>query len=383
MDRSGFGLCQSAIRVRFGAGLSSPSKGERAEVWKLSEAKMLKLRITETTSLAVLFLRLGSEAKMLKRRITEQRRMFPAITLAVCCIHFCAQLSYGQSEKISPRADITTAPRIEKLIDEGRLSEAREKLRTRLAQEGEHPRLLLFEAMILYREQQYAQSLRKLERSLHLYDSDPDVYKLIGLNLVSVGREDLAGRYFEKATQLAPRDFMARYYLALYQITSKQFAQAEASSQAVIQLNPKYVDAYLALGVAQEQLGKETEALQTYQKAIEIAEQQSLKTEAPAMYLARLLISLQRYEQSLPPLQKVVAINPKSVEALTLLGRALSRLERYEEAIPSLQAAARLAPQDKAPHYLLMGIYQKLGNTSDAQREMQIFRALEANEKKQ
>jgi Flp pilus assembly protein TadD len=92
---------------------------------------------------------------------------------------------------------------------------------------------------------------------------------------------------------------------------------------------------------------------------------------------------LQRYEQSLPPLQKAVASNPKSAEALTLMGLVLSRLGRCDEAIPSLQEAARLAPQDKAPHYLLMGIYQKLGNTSEAQREMQIFRALEANEKKQ
>ncbi len=272
---------------------------------------------------------------------------------------------------------------VEKLIDLGRLQEAREKLREQSAKQGEHPRILLFEAMILYKEKQCVESIRKLERSLSLYDADPDVYKLIGLNLVSLGKEDLAGRYFETAGELAPRDFMARYYLALYQLTSKEFKRAEASSQAVIKLNPKYVDAYLVLGVAQEQLGQEAAALQTYQQAIKVAEQQPRKTEMPALYLARLLISLQRYEQSLPPLQKVVAINQKSAEALTFIGLVLSRLERYEEAIPSLQEAARLAPQDKSPHYLLMGVYQKLGNTSEAQREMQIFRALEANEKKQ
>jgi len=296
---------------------------------------------------------------MTKTEITKQKKLLPAIVLAMCCTHlYAASLNSGSQE-------------------------AQEKLREQSAKQGEHPRALLFEAMTLYKEKQYVESIRKLERSLALNDRDPDVYKLIGLNLVSLGKEDLAGRYFETAVELAPRDFMARYYLALYQLTGKQIKRAEASSQAVIEINPNYVDAYLVLGVAQEQLGQEAEAIQTYQQAIKIAEQQPGKTEMPALYLARFLISLQRYEQSLPPLQKVVAINPKSAEALTLRGLVLSRLERYEEALPSLQEAAGLAPQDKSPHYILMGIYQKQGNTSQAQREMQIFRALEANEKKQ
>ena len=98
--------------------------------------------------------------------------------------------------------------------------------------------------MILHKEKQYLASIRKLERVLSLNDGDPDVYKLIGLNLVSMGKEDLAERYFVRAVELAPRDFMARYYLGLYQLTSKQFARAEAGFQEVIKLNPKYVEGY-------------------------------------------------------------------------------------------------------------------------------------------
>ena len=275
----------------------------------------------------------------------------------------------------------TTEITVEKLIDRGRLQEARAKLREQIVKAGERPRLLLFEAMILHKEKQYLASIRKLERVLSLNDGDPDVYKLIGLNLVSMGKEDLAERYFVRAVELAPRDFMARYYLGLYQLTSKQFARAEAGFQEVIKLNPKYVEGYQLLGVAQEQLGKEGEALQTYRQAIEIAEQQALKTETPFLYLARLLISLQQFEQSLPPLKRAVNINPKSPEALTLLGRSLSQLKQHEAALELLLEAVKLSPQDKSPHYLLMGIYQKLGKADEAQREMQIFRALEAKKK--
>jgi tetratricopeptide (TPR) repeat protein len=272
-------------------------------------------------------------------------------------------------------------PTIERLIDQGRLPEARAKLRERFAKEGERPRLLLFEAMILYREHQYLDSLRKLERSLSLHDGDADVYKLIGLNLVSVGKADLAAQYFEKAVELAPGDFMARYYVGLYQLTSKQYAQAETTARATLKLNPKYVDAWLLLGVAQEQLGQEEAAIETYRQSIEMTEQQPLKSELPFLYLARLLVSLQRFAPSLPPLKRAVLINPQSSEAFALLGRVLGRLGQYEEARRALEEAIRLAPQEKTAHFLLMGIYQKLGKADEARREMQIFRALEEKEK--
>jgi tetratricopeptide (TPR) repeat protein len=319
--------------------------------------------------------------KMTTPKFAPSNQRMLVLVLMLCGLWAGARAGYAQTGEVTRGA--ATEPTLARLIDLGRLGEAREKLREQMAKDGTQPRLLLFEAMILYREQQYVESLRTLEQSLRLYDGDADVYKLAGLNLVAVGKEDVAAEYFARAIALAPQDFMARYYLGLHYLTSKQLAQAAASAQAVIQLNPKYVDAYLVLGVAQEQLGQEAAAIQTYQQAIEITEQQPLKTEKPSLYLARLLLSLQRYEQSLPPLQKAVALNPQSAEAQTLLGRVLSNLKRYDEAIQALQEAARLAPQDKSPHYLLMGIYQKLGNTSAAQREMQLFRALEANEKKQ
>ena len=190
---------------------------------------------------------------MSKLGLSEIKRLLPTIVLAVCCPYLCAASLDSQTDEVSlkSRAESrrnTTEITVEKLIDLGRLQEAREKLREQIVKEGERPRLLLFEAMILHKEKQYLASIRKLERVLSLNDGDPDVYKLIGLNLVSMGKEDLAERYFVRAVELAPRDFMARYYLGLYQLTSKQFARAEAGFQEVIKLNPKYVEGYQLLG---------------------------------------------------------------------------------------------------------------------------------------
>jgi len=271
----------------------------------------------------------------------------------------------------------STALTLERLIDLGQLDDARAKLREQFAKQGERPRLLFLEAMILYREKQYLQSVQRLERSLALSDRDPDVYKLAGLNLVSVGRRDLAGPYFEAAVELAPRDFMARYYLGLHELSDRRYDRAEAILRDVITLKPDYVDAHILLGVTEEQRGKEEEAIRTYHHAIELGEQQGLKRDAPFLYLARLLISLHRHEQSLPPLRRAVEMDAESSEARTLLGQALTHLGRYDEALPVLMDAATLAPQDKTAHFLLMTVYKRLGKKDEAAHHMQLFLTLE------
>jgi tetratricopeptide (TPR) repeat protein len=276
----------------------------------------------------------------------------------------------------------STALTLERLIDLGRLDDAREKLREQFAKQGERPRLLFLEAMILYREKQYLQSVRTLERSLALSDRDPDVYKLAGLNLVSMGRRDLAGPYFAAAVELAPRDFMARYYLGLHELSDRRHDRAEAILREVLTLRPDYVDAHILLGVTEEQRGKEEEAIRTYHHAIELAEQQGLKRDAPFLYLARLLISLHRHEQSLPPLKRAVEIDATSSEARTLLGQALTHLARYDEALPVLRAAVTLAPEDKTAHFLLMTVYKRLGKRDEAAHEMQLFLALEERDRR-
>lgn len=271
---------------------------------------------------------------------------------------------------------------LERLIDLGRLDEARAKLRQQVAEHGELPRLLFLEAMILYKEKQYLQSIRRLERGLTSTDRDPDVYKLAGLNLVSVGRRDLAGPYFEAAVELAPRDFMARYYLGLHELSDRRYDRAEALLREVIKLRPDYVDAHLLLGVTEEQRGKEEEAIRTYHRAIELAEQHRLKGDAPFLYLARLLISLHRHEHSLLPLRRAMEVDAASSEARTLLGQALTHLGRYGEALPVLVDAVKLAPQDKTAHFLLMTVYKRLGKRDEAAHHMQLFLALEERDRR-
>jgi len=298
---------------------------------------------------------------------------------------FCLPLAVSRSlQSSSPNRAATpegSQVSIESLIDHNELQAARDRLQEAKGISGETPRILLLEAMILHKEKKFMESLQKLQLCVDSTPDAADVHKLIGLNLVALHREDAAETYFQRAAKLNPNDFMARYYLGLYHLTRKRAAQAEQDFIEVVRLNPLYLDGLNMLAVTQEQRGKHEEAMQNYRKAIELCEKLPVKTESPYLYLGRLLILLDRYEESVLLLQKAVEINPASQGAWLALGQSLSHLEKDAQAIEALQRAARLDPSDKGPHFQMMRIYQRQKRMEEARHEMEIFRKLEEAEK--
>jgi Flp pilus assembly protein TadD len=289
--------------------------------------------------------------------------------------------SLGQSAFSQESTNLSLVD-IEGLINLGRLDEAGQKLRQLQLKSGTTSRTLFLEGMILYKKKQPVESIEKLVKSLEFNLREPDVYKLIGLNLVSMGRGELAGQYFDAAAKLAPGDSSALYYLSLYYLEDHRFQEAEDGFRKVIQLNPDDLDAQLLLGVVLEQQGREEEAIAAYQRAIEMNARRNgdTKTEKPHLYLGRYLRFLGRYQESVPVLRAALEMNPRSLEVRNEISLALIELEQYEEALMHLQKAVTLDPSDKIAHYQMMRLYRKLGRYEDADREMKIFAKLKESQ---
>ena len=73
-------------------------------------------------------------------------------------------------------------PELDRLIDTNQLPQARAKLREQVAVGGENYKTLYYEALILFKEGQYSQSLKTLERAFAAQKYDPDLYFLAGLD---------------------------------------------------------------------------------------------------------------------------------------------------------------------------------------------------------
>jgi len=271
---------------------------------------------------------------------------------------------------------------IERLIESGKLSEARESLKEHIAKSGETYKSLYLDALILFKENQFLESLKKLERSLRLEKRDPAVHKLAGLNCVVLERYDVARSFLEAAAELAPNDPLNRYYLGRLYYTIQRFPQAVTEFEHVVRLNPSLVKGYDNLGLALEAVGNEEAATEAYRKAIDLSEQQRLRNEWPYLNLGKFLSTKNRYQESLQLLEKAVQINPKSAEACYVLGKVLNKLGRDAEALEALKHSALNDPGYDEPHYLLSRIYRKLGDETQAQKEIQVFQELKGEKRK-
>ena len=275
----------------------------------------------------------------------------------------------------------TPAPvTIERLIDTGRLGAAREQLARLRVASPESPRVLLLDAMILYREDKPAEALAQLQRLLSALPQHANGHKLAALCLVALRRADEAGPHIAEAVRLAPDDFMARYYLGLHQIDRRQPERAAATFVEAITRNPDYPDSHTMFGFAMEQLGRDEEALPAYRKGVELNERLRLQRASPGLYLGRFLQTRHRDEEALPVLEAAVGANGQSAESWLLLGKARAALGRYEPAVAALDRAFELSPRDKRVRYALMQTYQRMGRTEDARRERAAYDRMASQE---
>jgi tetratricopeptide (TPR) repeat protein len=272
------------------------------------------------------------------------------------------------------------AESLEQLVNAGRLVEAREELQQILKTSGPSNRTRFIEAMILYKEGKFLESMRLLRDLLGPEQRDAGVYKLFGLNLVAAEREADAEPFFRAAAQLAPEDSSALYYLGMATLSLKQYDEAERILRDVVRRQPQDVAAHTMLGLAYEQLRKTALAVESYQTAARLAREQGESALQPDLYLSRYLLGQSRFGEAAAVLKVLVTEVPDHAEAHRLLGRAFNELGEVEKALLHLQRATALAPADRQARYALARTLQRLGKQAEAEREYRILRQDDNND---
>jgi len=271
---------------------------------------------------------------------------------------------------------------VSKLIESGRLVEARTQLSTLLETMPASYQTHLLEAHIYFSEKRFQESLNALQRSFALEKSDSRIFLLAGLNWVVLNRLDLARPFLEQAVNLAPENEIMHYHLGRYYYTAQLFSLAEREFREVVRLQPLSVKGFDNLGLTLQALDKGEEAVSSYRRAMELAEQERLRTEWPFLNLAKLFLEKGDYEQSLMLVRQAAAMNPKSAEVLYVEGKVLERLGKEEEALRVLLRSVEIDSDYPESHYLAGRIYLKQGRKKEAQSQMEIFQALKQKEPK-
>ena len=156
--------------------------------------------------------------------------------------------------------------------------------------------------------------------------------------------------------RIAASDALIHFNSGVDLYHQRDYAKAIQAYQKVIEIDPRYAEAYNNLGIIYQEAGDFDRALSTYQKAIEI----NPKYEKALNNLGVLLYLKGRYEESIHAFQKALALNANNIESHINLGILFKKQGQMEKALESYHRALAINPLYGEAHYNMGLLYEQL-----------------------
>jgi len=204
--------------------------------------------------------------------------------------------------------------------------------------------------------------------------------KIVSLDYILLSDYSSADKWLTLALRWDPSDAEAWYYLGRTKYHENRFQEAIQAFQKCLNLRPQFVLAANGIGLSQAALGQNEDAITSLQKAISMQQNFVQKTPEPYIDLGDLLNQQARFKEAISLLQKALTITPRNIRAHEMLGKAYLNLNRFTEAQNELEAAVSIDPELPALRYLLGQIYRKEGHLDKAKAELERFQVLKAKE---
>ncbi len=269
--------------------------------------------------------------------------------------------------------DDETLNSLEYSIRLGRFEEVEAALRTYLRGNPISARAHYDLGYVLFRVHKIDESIRELSKSLELNIRNADAHKILGLNLMIIGKEKLAEVELLQAVGLAPDSAESHYYLGRHYMTGHVFLSAKGEFETAISLDRFYMKAYDNLGLTLEALGDNQGALKNYSKAVELEEQQGLKSEWPYLDLARFYSGQHDAERAFLYLQKAIEENPRADQAHFELAKIFRDRAELQQAVDALRKAIAINPYGEEYYYVLAQVYRKQGKMDESRNALKKF----------
>lgn len=220
-------------------------------------------------------------------------------------------------------------------------------------------------------------SIQALSKSLTLDVTNAEAHKILGRDLMVIGRFDSARTEFEQAIHYDGKSAESHYDLGNLFSLQDTWVEARKQFETAIQIRPGYVEAIDALGFAEENLGDDRAAVATYEKAVALNEQQHGSFVAAHVNLSAYYNRSGDAARALQYAEQALELNPKADTAWFQKGRAQEREGHIDDAVDSLNHAILLNGRSSSYYYVLAGLYRRLGKTEESQKALEAFTRLD------
>jgi len=229
---------------------------------------------------------------------------------------------------------------------------------------------------ILFLDGQYLNSAIAWKKAEAIASLDDQTRFSLAMAYLQLNRPDWGRDELQRLSQGDPKNPLYLYWLARLDYDARAYTPAISKLRRVIELDPNMMRAYNNLGLCYDSLGQFDEAIQSFNRAIELNRRQEQPSAWPPLNLAVSLISLNRLDDAVARLHEALSYNPQFPQAHYRLGLVLEKQRKFEEAIAPLQRAIELDPLYPEPHYTLGRIYQRQGKREEAQEQIERFKKL-------
>lgn len=219
-------------------------------------------------------------------------------------------------------------------------------------------------------EGRYAEAKDAYARLLELVPDSPASYVNLALSEARLQKFDEAIATLRLGTERMPDSAVLRVRLGHTYLVTGRPAEALASMDRVIALEPRNVDAYTAAASALDALGRKAEARRYLEKAIAVEPENKFLRTSLAMNLA----SAGNVGQAIEVYKALVADYPGDQVLRQHLGVAYGVAGDYADAIASFKQAIALNPTPTA--YLNIAVASKrAGDIAEAVRYLRLYLA--------
>jgi tetratricopeptide (TPR) repeat protein len=252
----------------------------------------------------------------------------------------------------------------------------------------------------------YPGAVRAYERGLAVEPENVEILNSLGFALFQQGKSQEAVVALEKALAVDPKHVKAHNNIALASIDLGELELAEAHYRESLAIEPQAA-IHSDLGFVLERQGLADEAIEQYQKALELdpasasahynlggALVRRRESAAAAQHFRAALehkpsapayagLGLALYQQgevdeAIASLRAGIAADPKHPAAYDQLGTILVEQGKLEEAASNYRLLVHYRPS-AAAHQKLAEVLMRLGRTDEARKEMEMAKALDPN----
>ena len=183
-----------------------------------------------------------------------------------------------------------------------------------------------------YQKKDYTRAAHEIQRSLSMDPTNTQAINYLGNTFLAQKKESEAIKAFKSSLAMDPTQDTVHVSLANIYLGQKKYNDAEKEFKASVKLNPTDTVAPYMLGQMYQQQGRYAEAENQFKKVIRMA--------------------------------------PKDANPLYALGATYNKEGKYADAVKVLTQAVKLKPKMAAAHLELGTAYGALGDTNNAQMEV-------------